>query len=190
VAGFTVYDNGSSVPIDSVTASGSNVTINLHNTIAGVMTISLASELIGGAKSPTATQAVPTDSSTDLLPADPIILSELDVTAPGITITSPTSSSTYTAPAAAITLGGVAADGVGVTSVTWTCDKCTVTSGTASGTTAWTQTLMLGSGANAIVVTAHDAAGNTGTDSLTATYTAPAAGGKGSMLLIRHKEKK
>ncbi len=113
----------------------------------------------------------------------------IDTTPPTATITAPTANPTYATGTAAMNLGGTASDDVGVTSVTWTCDKCSVTSGTASGTTSWSASLTLGSGANAIVVTAHDAAGNTGTDSLTATYT-PASTGKGSLLLIRAPDKK
>jgi hypothetical protein len=59
-----------------------------------------------------------------------------------------------------------------VTQVTWSNDRGG--SGTASGTTSWTVSgITLQSGANVLTVTARDAAGNTGTDTLTVTYTPP-----------------
>src|SRR5262245_36118348 len=95
-----------------------------------------------------------------------------DTTLPTISITSPTANPTFTATAASITLGGTAADNVGVTQVRWASDRGG--SGVASGTTSWsTSAIPLLSGVNVITVTAVDAAGNPGTDSLTVTYTAP-----------------
>jgi len=71
-----------------------------------------------------------------------------------------------------------------VTQVTWANSRGG--SGTASGTTGWTVSgIALQSGSNVLTVTARDAAGNTGTATVTATYdntppsvsiTAPAAG--------------
>ena len=92
-----------------------------------------------------------------------------DTTPPAITITSPTSGATYTASTGTITLDGLASDDVGVTSVTWVNDRGG--SGTASGTTNWNISgISLQNGTNVITVTAKDAANNTGTDTLTVSY--------------------
>jgi hypothetical protein len=101
---------------------------------------------------------------------DTITVTYTDTTAPAITITSPTSNPTYSTSSSTVSLGGTASDNVGVTQVTWSNDRGG--SGTASGTTAWTiSNIALQSGANVITVTAHDAAGNTGPDTITVTYT-------------------
>jgi hypothetical protein len=93
-----------------------------------------------------------------------------DTTAPTVVITSPTSDATYTSYNVQISLSGTASDDTAVTSVTWSCS--TGGSGTATGTDAWSISgIVLTSGANVITVTGHDAAGNTGTDSITVTYT-------------------
>jgi hypothetical protein len=92
-----------------------------------------------------------------------------DTTDPTISITSPTSSSTYTTSSSTITIGGTASDNVGVTQVTWSNNRGG--SGTASGTTSWSKSgITLYSGTNVLTVTAHDAAANTGSDTLTVTY--------------------
>ena len=91
---------------------------------------------------------------------------------PTVTISSPTTGDTYATEEDTITLGGSAADNVGVTSVTWINDRGG--SGTVSGTDSWTiPNISLREGNNVITVTAHDAAGNTGSDTLTVTYTSP-----------------
>jgi len=98
-----------------------------------------------------------------------------DTTPPTITITSPTSNPTYSTTQSTINLGGTASDNVGVTQVTWSCQSGCSGSGTASGTTSWTvSSISLQSGSNVIQVTARDAAGNTGTNSITVSYS-PAA---------------
>ena len=91
-----------------------------------------------------------------------------DTTPPTVTITTPTSAATYSTSATSLNLGGTASDNVGVTQVSWSNDRGG--SGVASGTTSWSVTgIALQSGANLITVTARDAAGNTGTDTLTVT---------------------
>ena len=71
-----------------------------------------------------------------------------------------------------LTLTGTAADNVGVTQVTWSNDRGG--SGTATGTTSWSASgIVLQTGVNVLTVTARDAAGNTGTDTVSLTY-APA----------------
>ena len=99
-----------------------------------------------------------------------VLTLETDAQAPTVTITVPTSSATFATTSNSVTLGGTASDNVGVTQVTWTNDRGG--SGTASGTTSWSQSgITLLSGTNVLTVTAQDAAGNTGTDTLTVTHT-------------------
>ncbi|MCJ7816588.1 MAG: hypothetical protein MUP55_01905, partial [Candidatus Aenigmarchaeota archaeon] len=95
-----------------------------------------------------------------------------DTQPPTIQITSPTSNPTYSASSSPVTVGGTASDNVSVTQVTWSNNRGG--SGTASGTTSWSVSgVTLQSGDNILTVTARDAAGNTGTDTLNVTYTAP-----------------
>ncbi|MEK7335656.1 MAG: Ig-like domain-containing protein, partial [Candidatus Binatota bacterium] len=93
-----------------------------------------------------------------------------DTTAPTVAITAPTTSATYSTSSSSLALGGTAADNVAVTQVTWSNDRGG--SGTATGTNTWTASgIALQPGANVLTVTARDAAGNTGTATLTVTYT-------------------
>jgi len=95
-----------------------------------------------------------------------------DTEDPIITTTSPTSGDTYSTEEGSVSLGGSASDNIGVTSVTWI--NSLGGSGTASGTDNWTiSNVSLQEGDNVITVTAHDAAGNSGVDILTVTYTLP-----------------
>jgi parallel beta-helix repeat protein len=94
-----------------------------------------------------------------------------DSTAPTCTITSPTGNPTYSTGVSTIDLSGSASDNIGVSSVNWS-NAATGATGTASGTTSWTITGMaLNVGSNLVTVTAYDAAGNTGSDSITVIYT-------------------
>ncbi|HEY7377318.1 MAG TPA: LamG-like jellyroll fold domain-containing protein, partial [Steroidobacteraceae bacterium] len=96
-----------------------------------------------------------------------------DTEAPTVTITSPTGGTTYSTSTSPLTLAGTAADNLGVTQVTWSNDRGS--NGTASGTTSWSASgIVLQSGANVLTVSARDAAGNVGIDTLTVTYTPPA----------------
>ena len=95
-----------------------------------------------------------------------------DSTPPAVTITSPTSSDTYTSGSTAINLAGTASDNKGLSRIVW--ESATGQSGTASGTESWTISgIQLTEGQNLIAVTATDIAGNTATDTITVTYTAP-----------------
>lgn len=108
-------------------------------------------------------------SSSDSSSGTPSSTGGGDTGAPRITITDPTSSSSYTAGSASLSLSGTASDDVGVAEVTWTNNRGG--SGTAAGTTNWSISgITLQTGTNVITVTARDAAGNTGTDTLTVTY--------------------
>ena len=95
-----------------------------------------------------------------------------DTTAPTVSITTPTSSASYTTATSPLTVGGTAADNVGVTQVSWS--NSAGGSGIASGTTTWSvASITLQPGTNVVTITARDAANNTGTGTLTVTYTAP-----------------
>jgi YVTN family beta-propeller protein len=92
-----------------------------------------------------------------------------DTTAPAVTITAPTTAATFTTTTTPITVSGTSSDAVGVTSVTWANDRGG--SGTATGTTSWSVTgIVLQSGVNNILISAKDAANNTGTRNLAVTY--------------------
>jgi hypothetical protein len=97
-----------------------------------------------------------------------------DTTPPTVTITGPTSAAAYTTATSPITVSGGGSDNVGVTSVTWSCTTCTPSSGTASGTTSWSISGIALTESetvpNPVVVTAHDSAGNTSTDTISITY--------------------
>jgi len=109
------------------------------------------------------------NSSTDTIT---VTYTPSDTIAPTATITSPTTASTYATASPSITLAGTATDNVGVTQVTWANNRGG--SGTASGTTSWTAAgIALQPGSNIITITSRDAAGNTGTDTITVTYTPP-----------------
>ena len=106
------------------------------------------------------------NTSTDTLT---VTYTPADTTAPVVTITGPTSTATHATGTTPLTLSGTASDAVGVTQVSWVNDRGG--SGTATGTTGWSASVALVSGVNVLTVTAHDAAGNTSTDTLTVTYT-------------------
>ncbi len=97
------------------------------------------------------------------------------VAMPSITITLPTSSSTYTTNSSPLDISGATTGGANITSVTWA--NLTGGNGNATTTTSWSTWSVSGiplqSGINVITVTAKDAAGNSGTDTLTVTYNAP-----------------
>jgi predicted secreted protein len=102
-----------------------------------------------------------------------VAYSAADTTPPTLSIDTPTTSSTYAATSTPLSIGGSASDNVAVTQVTWS-NAGTGGAGTATGTSSWSASVALASGSNVIAVTAHDAAGNTATDSITVTYTPPA----------------
>jgi hypothetical protein len=92
-----------------------------------------------------------------------------DTTPPTVAITAPTANATHSTTTFLLTLEGTASDNVGVTQVAWVNNAGG--SGTATGTTSWTASgITLQAGANVLIVTARDAAGNTGTATLTIIY--------------------
>lgn len=96
-------------------------------------------------------------------------------TSPVVVITTPTGSSTYdNGTEDDISIGGTCTDDVGCESVTYSCTNSpTPDSGTASGTSAWTQSFVLQAGDTACTFTGTDADTNTGQDIITVTYTLP-----------------
>jgi hypothetical protein len=92
-----------------------------------------------------------------------------DSQAPVVTIDQPTTAPTFTAAAEPLAISGTATDNVAVTSVTWTTSMGAAGTTSLTGTT-WSASVPLAPGTNVITVTATDAAGNTGTDTLTVTY--------------------
>jgi YD repeat-containing protein len=97
-----------------------------------------------------------------------------DTTPPTIAITSPTTGPGYTNTTATINLSGNASDNVGVTLVTW--QNYSGGLGVATGTNSWSITgIPLQPGANDIIVTAYDAAGNSTVAILIVTF-APGTG--------------
>jgi hypothetical protein len=92
-----------------------------------------------------------------------------DTTPPTATITSPTTGTSYCTTGSPIALGGTASDSRGVTLVTWS-NAASGASGTAAGTTSWTASIPLVPGGNLLTITAQDAAGNKGTDSITVAW--------------------
>ncbi len=95
-----------------------------------------------------------------------------DTTPPTVAFNSPTSASTYSTSIGTLNISGTASDNIGVTQVTWICDRCG--SGTAVGTTSWAvSNIALLPGANVITLKARDAAGNQGTAMLNVTLITP-----------------
>jgi hypothetical protein len=84
-----------------------------------------------------------------------------------------------TSSAVLFSFAGTATDNVGVVSVSWWNQTTRVRGAAAlsgTGPWSWTAVVPLTAGANVIVITAADDAGNTGTDTITVTYTPPADG--------------
>ncbi|MCK4403911.1 MAG: hypothetical protein KAW02_02360 [candidate division Zixibacteria bacterium] len=93
-----------------------------------------------------------------------------DTQKPSVSITTPTSETGYATDQQTLNLSGSASDDQGVTGVTWS-NVSTGAGGNCTGTTSWSATgVTLQEEDNLIVVIASDAAGNTGSDSLTVTY--------------------
>jgi GH25 family lysozyme M1 (1,4-beta-N-acetylmuramidase)/murein DD-endopeptidase MepM/ murein hydrolase activator NlpD/uncharacterized protein YozE (UPF0346 family) len=88
---------------------------------------------------------------------------------PSVTITSPTGSSSYQSATASLNIAGTASDNLAVAEVRWTNNRGG--SGLAAGTSNWAANgIALAAGANVITVTAKDASGNIGTDSVLVTF--------------------
>lgn len=167
ITGFDVTGAGVSV---ASAARQSSISIRL--TITGD-TADITAIRYQYGKAPTLTGDVFDNTAMALPLSADVTISEVvpDLEDPTATISVPTSSATYTDDGYnTLTVSGSAADNIGVTSITYTCDNCTETSGTATGTTSWSQAFHLAEGSNVIVITSHDAWLNTGTDTITVTY--------------------
>lgn len=130
------------------------------------------------------------DSTGGVSPAsDPITIGSgvADTVNPSVEITSPTAASTYdNGTAISVSIGGTSSDNIAVSSVTWTCPTCSPSTGSTTGTTTWAQAgIGLSNGSNTITVTARDAAGNSGSDTLTVSATLPVAQDLGTVLLTQ-----
>jgi hypothetical protein len=92
-----------------------------------------------------------------------------DTTVPSVTIGWPTSGTTFSATSPTFAMSGAASDNIGVTQVWWSSDRGG--SGIGTGTTSWSFSgIPLQIGTNMITITAYDAAGNRGTDTLAVVY--------------------
>ena len=97
-----------------------------------------------------------------------IVTVTYDPAAPTIGITNPTSLPAYMTTQSPLDFAGTAADDLVLASVTWT-NTTTAVTGTAAGTSAWTASIPLQQGPNAIVFTATNGIGVTSTASITVT---------------------
>ncbi len=106
-----------------------------------------------------------------------VVLELTDMDSPEVFITTPTFAPVYTNTTDTLTLGGASDDNLGlvhsgVTRITWSNSRGG--GGDASGTTSWLANgISLQPGTNLLTVTAFDAAGNSGSDTLTVIYQAP-----------------
>ena len=96
---------------------------------------------------------------------------------PTIAITSPTSAATYNTSSSTLpgtgptNVNGVSSVIAGAGTVTWSCDRCTPATGTATGVGAWSlPTLTLKAGINILTVTATTSGGASSAATLTITY--------------------
>ena len=89
--------------------------------------------------------------------------------APVVLIQSPTAAGSLSTVAGLLSIGGLASDDVAVSTVVWR-NAATGRSGSATGTGAWTATVNLAPGINAITVTAYDTSGNSKAATLVATF--------------------
>jgi subtilisin family serine protease len=115
------------------------------------------------------------DGTADSAPASVGITVSPDTTPPTVAITSPTATSTSVSTA---DLEGTSSDDIALDRIEWS-NARTGDSGVATGLAAWTATIPLAEGANAITVTAFDTSGNSATALITITYTAPVAASGG-----------
>lgn len=104
-----------------------------------------------------------------------------DLSVPVIAISSPVSSGTHLTGTALVTLGGTTTDDGGVVSVSYQLSGATVTSGTATGTTAWSlSTPALNHGLTTVTITALDVANRTSVITLDLMYPTTSEAGTGS----------
>jgi len=102
-----------------------------------------------------------------------VILNISDLEPPQVFVTTPTFSPNHTSSASSLSLGGTATDNIGVTQLSWSNDRGG--GGQVIGDFgSWlVNGVVLQPGTNVLTVTAFDAAGNSGSDTLTVFYQAP-----------------
>jgi hypothetical protein len=173
-----VQDSGDGVDQSSIVMTVNGETVN--PTISGttgdyVVTYDPPDDFTQGQEVTVAIDAQDLHDPPNIMPQDSYVFTIAiapDTTEPATNIAQPTSGETYSTDQNTIALGGIASDNVGVISVTWVNNQGG--DATASGTTDWTASnIQLQEGDNVITVSAYDAAGNTGSDTLTVTYTPP-----------------
>ncbi len=158
VSGYKVYIGKSTRSYGVPIKIGNQTTYTVTGLPAGSYCFTVTAYDISGNESDYSNEI----STTISHPADAI--------SPIIAIHEPTAEPSYTASANTIRLSGTASDNAGVTQVTWR--NSLGGSGAASGATSWIiPDIELHDGSNVITVMTQDAAGNTGTDDLTVTYT-------------------
>lgn len=99
-----------------------------------------------------------------------VVMREQDIEAPNIYITNPTFSSVYTNNSSTMSLGGGSDDNVAVATITWSNDRGGGGQINAPFDNWFASGIPLFPGTNVLTITAFDAAGNTGTDSLAVIY--------------------
>ncbi len=99
-----------------------------------------------------------------------VALQEQDTEAPEIFITTPWSLPVYTNTTSSIGLGGNSDDNVGVTAITWSNNRGGSGQVSPPLDSWYVPSIALYPGTNILTVTAYDAAGNSGTDSLAVIY--------------------
>jgi hypothetical protein len=102
-----------------------------------------------------------------------VVVTDVDVTAPSVAITSPVSPDSVNS-ANPISITGTASDNVGVVKITYALTGATIASGTLITGTSWSfSTPTLHAGTTTVTVTAYDAAGNSGSAQLTINVAIP-----------------
>jgi hypothetical protein len=103
-----------------------------------------------------------------------------DATNPVVAITSPNSGDNFNTSTNPQTVSGTCSDNVAVSSVSLS--NAAGGSPSCTGTTSWSCEVPMTAGANALTVTCTDTSTNTHQDTVTATYTAPGASGRPSII--------
>ena len=99
-----------------------------------------------------------------------VALREEDIQVPDVFITNPTFSSIYTNKTSTVSLGGGSDDNIGVTAITWANNRGGSGQVSAPLDNWYVPSIALYPGTNLLTVTAYDAAGNAGTDTLAVVY--------------------
>jgi hypothetical protein len=97
-------------------------------------------------------------------------LNENDIQAPNIYITNPTFSPVYTNATSSLSIGGSSGDDTGVTAITWLNNRGGGGQVSAPFGSWYVSGIMVLPGTNILTITAFDAAGNSGSDTLTVIY--------------------